>query len=195
MDAAGKTVVILVNDPGFATQDEALFRGNAMTYYGRWTYKFEEAARQGAAGAIIVHEEAPAGYPWEVVSGSWTGPQFDQAGEDGNMGRDPHRGLGARRGGARDLRGGRTRLRRARAGGVSSRLPRRAFGDLGRPWRSPTTSSAPSRRTFWRCCVGGSEPTSTSSTWRTGIIWDAAPTPWRIPSSTAPSTTPRAPPG
>ncbi len=87
VDAAGKTVVILVNDPGFATQDEALFRGNAMTYYGRWTYKFEEAARQGAAGAIIVHEEAPAGYPWEVVSGSWTGPQFDQAGDDGNMGR------------------------------------------------------------------------------------------------------------
>ena len=92
VDAAGKTVVLLVNDPGFATQDEALFRGNAMTYYGRWTYKFEEAARQGAAGAIIVHEEAPAGYPWEVVSGSWTGPQFDQAGEDGNMGRIPIEG-------------------------------------------------------------------------------------------------------
>ncbi len=87
VDAAGKTVVILVNDPGFATQNEALFRGNAMTYYGRWTYKFEEAARQGAAGAIVVHEEAAAGYPWEVVSGSWTGPQFDQAGEDGNMDR------------------------------------------------------------------------------------------------------------
>ena len=87
VDAAGKTVVILVNDPGFATQDEAVFRGNSMTYYGRWTYKFEEAARQGAAAAIVVHDEAAAGYPWEVVSGSWTGPQFDQAGEDGNMDR------------------------------------------------------------------------------------------------------------
>ena len=87
VDATGKTVVILVNDPGFATQDEAVFRGNSMTYYGRWTYKFEEAARQGAAAAIVVHEEAAAGYPWEVVSGSWTGPQFDQAGEDGNMNR------------------------------------------------------------------------------------------------------------
>ena len=87
VDATGKTVVILVNDPGFATQDEAVFRGNSMTYYGRWTYKFEEAARQGAAAAIVVHEEAAAGYPWEVVSGSWTGPQFDQAGEDGNMDR------------------------------------------------------------------------------------------------------------
>ena len=87
VDAAGKTMVILVNDPGFATQDEAVFRGNSMTYYGRWTYKFEEAARQGAAGAIVVHEEAAAGYPWEVVTGSWTGPQFGQAAADGNMGR------------------------------------------------------------------------------------------------------------
>lgn len=68
VDAAGKTMVILVNDPGFATQDDAVFRGNSMTYYGRWTYKFEEAARQEAAGAIVVHEEAAAGYPWEVVS-------------------------------------------------------------------------------------------------------------------------------
>ncbi len=89
VDAAGKTVVMLVNDPGFATRDEAVFRGNAMTYYGRWTYKFEEAARQGAAGAIVVHQEAAAGYPWEVVSGGWTGPQFDQAGDDGNMHRIP----------------------------------------------------------------------------------------------------------
>ena len=89
VDAAGKTVVMLVNDPGFATQDTALFRGNSMTYYGRWTYKFEEAARQGATGAIVVHEEAAAGYPWSVVSGGWTGPQFDQAGEGGNMHRIP----------------------------------------------------------------------------------------------------------
>lgn len=87
VDVAGKTVVILVNDPGFATQDPAVFRGNAMTYYGRWTYKFEEAARQGAAGALVVHDTAPAGYGWEVVTGSWTGPQFDLVREGGNMGR------------------------------------------------------------------------------------------------------------
>lgn len=87
IDVEGKTVVILVNDPGFATQDTALFTGNAMTYYGRWTYKYEEAARQGAAGAIIVHETAPAGYPWDVVSGSWSGPQFDLVRPDSNMGR------------------------------------------------------------------------------------------------------------
>ncbi|WP_416877389.1 M28 family metallopeptidase [Litorimonas sp.] len=77
VDVEGKTVVMLVNDPGFATKDEALFNGNAMTYYGRWTYKFEEAARQGAAAALIIHETAPASYGWDVVSGSWTGAQYD----------------------------------------------------------------------------------------------------------------------
>ena len=76
IDVVGKTVVILVNDPGYATQDPDVFNGNAMTYYGRWTYKYEEAARQGAAGALIVHETGPAGYGWEVVSGSWSGPQI-----------------------------------------------------------------------------------------------------------------------
>ena len=87
VNVQGRTVVILVNDPGFATQDEALFKGNAMTYYGRWTYKYEEAARQGAAGVIIIHETEPAGYPWEVVESSWTGPQFDLVAEDNNMSR------------------------------------------------------------------------------------------------------------
>jgi hypothetical protein len=77
IDAKGKTVLILINDPGFATQDETLFKGNSMTYYGRWTYKYEEAARQGAAAAIIIHETAPASYGWQVVSGSWSGEQYD----------------------------------------------------------------------------------------------------------------------
>jgi Zn-dependent M28 family amino/carboxypeptidase len=72
LDVKGKTVVVLVNDPGHA--DPRLFDGKAMTYYGRWTYKYEEAARQGAAGILIVHDTEPAGYPWEVVHGSWTGP-------------------------------------------------------------------------------------------------------------------------
>ncbi len=76
LDVKGKTVVMLVNDPGFATQDDKLFTGNAMTYYGRWTYKYEEAARQGAAGVLIVHETAPAGYPWSVVESSNTGSKF-----------------------------------------------------------------------------------------------------------------------
>ena len=72
LDVKGKTVVVLVNDPGHA--DPKLFDGKAETYYGRWTYKYEEATRQGAAGVLIVHDTGPAGYPWEVVHGSWTGP-------------------------------------------------------------------------------------------------------------------------
>jgi Zn-dependent M28 family amino/carboxypeptidase len=76
VNVVGKTVVILVNDPGFATQDPELFNGNAMTYYGRWTYKFDEAARQGALGAIIIHDTRPAAYGWSTVVNSWTGPQF-----------------------------------------------------------------------------------------------------------------------
>ncbi|MDT8450225.1 MAG: M28 family metallopeptidase [Wenzhouxiangellaceae bacterium] len=79
LDVEGKTVVILVNDPGFANPDSGLFNGRAMTYYGRWTYKYEEAARQGAAAALIVHQTEPASYPWEVVTNSWSGPQFELA--------------------------------------------------------------------------------------------------------------------
>lgn len=77
VDVEGKTVIILVNDPGYATGDEDMFTGNAMTYYGRWTYKFEEAARQGAEAALIVHQTGPAGYEWNVVSTSWSGPNLD----------------------------------------------------------------------------------------------------------------------
>jgi len=84
LDARGKTVVILVNDPGYATQDPERFSGNAMTYYGRWTYKYAEAARQGAAAALIVHQTAPAAYGWETVRNSWTGPQFNLQSPDGN---------------------------------------------------------------------------------------------------------------
>lgn len=77
LDVKGKTVVMLINDPGFHVDDESLFEGKRMTYYGRWTYKFEEAARQGAALALIVHDDAGAAYPWAVVENGWTGPQFD----------------------------------------------------------------------------------------------------------------------
>jgi len=87
LDVKGKTVVMLVNDPGFATGDETLFKGNAMTYYGRWTYKYEEAGRQGAAAAIVIHETEPASYGWDVVSGSWTGAQYDLVRPDGGASR------------------------------------------------------------------------------------------------------------
>ena len=87
VDVTGKTVVVLVNDPGFATQDPDLFNGNAMTYYGRWTYKYEEGARQGADAVLIVHETAPAAYGWATVENGWTGTQFNLVTEDDNMGR------------------------------------------------------------------------------------------------------------
>ena len=87
LDVEGKTVVMLVNDPGFATKDEKLFKGNAMTYYGRWTYKYEEAGRQGAAAVLVVHETEPASYGWDVVSGSWTGAQYDLVRPDGGESR------------------------------------------------------------------------------------------------------------
>lgn len=77
LDVKGKTVVMLVNDPGFHAGDAELFSGKKMTYYGRWTYKFEEAARQGAAAALIIHDDAGAGYGWDVVKNSWSGAQFD----------------------------------------------------------------------------------------------------------------------
>ncbi len=91
IDVHGKTVVFLVNDPDWQTpaagKDAGPFEGRAMTYYGRYTYKFEEAARQGAAAAFVIHDTAPAGYPWGVVTSSWTGPQIDLDSADKGAGR------------------------------------------------------------------------------------------------------------
>jgi hypothetical protein len=86
LDMRGKTALILVNDPGFVTGEAELFRGKAMTYHGRWTYKFEEAARQGAAAAIIIHDTAPAAYDWGVVRNGWSGSQYYLDSADGNAG-------------------------------------------------------------------------------------------------------------
>jgi len=72
IDWKGKTAVVLVNDPGYESGDSTLFKGNEMMYYGRWTYKYEEAARQGAAGVLIIHETGPAGYGWGVIESSNT---------------------------------------------------------------------------------------------------------------------------
>jgi Zn-dependent M28 family amino/carboxypeptidase len=76
VDVRGKTVVMLVNDPGFHTGDDELFSGPRMTPFGRWTYKFAEAARQGALAALIIHEDAAAGYGWDVVVAGAAGPRF-----------------------------------------------------------------------------------------------------------------------
>ena len=86
VDVKGKTVVMLINDPGFELKG-AEFNGKAMTYYGRWTYKFEEAARQGAAGVLIIHETAPASYPWGVVENGWSGEQLNLTFADRNLNR------------------------------------------------------------------------------------------------------------
>jgi Zn-dependent M28 family amino/carboxypeptidase len=86
IDVRGRTVVILVNDPDWQTPTVGgIFNGRAMTYYGRWTYKYEEAARQGAAAAIIVHDTEPAAYGWSVVRSSWTGPQYSAASANNGM--------------------------------------------------------------------------------------------------------------
>jgi len=87
VDVEGKTVVVLVNDPGYATGDSERFNGRSMTYYGRWTYKYEEAARRGAEGVLVIHDTGPAGYPWDVVRGSWSGPQFGLVADDANLSR------------------------------------------------------------------------------------------------------------
>ena len=73
-DLSGKVLLMLNNDPDW---DPALFAGVERLYYGRWTYKYESAARQGAVGAIIIHTTPSAGYPWQVVQSSWSGPQFE----------------------------------------------------------------------------------------------------------------------
>lgn len=91
VDVRGKTIVMLINDPAIPDSsdpnklDEKMFKGKAMTYYGRWTYKYEMATEKGAAAAIIIHETGPAGYPYEVVSGSWSRENFDIQTPDKNM--------------------------------------------------------------------------------------------------------------
>jgi Zn-dependent M28 family amino/carboxypeptidase len=84
VDVKGKAVVVMVNDPDFENEGlDGPFGGKAMTYYGRWTYKYEEAARQGAAAVLIIHDTAPAAYGWNVVNSSWTGTQFLAQSKDG----------------------------------------------------------------------------------------------------------------
>ena len=93
VDVKGKTIVMLINDPAVPDAsdptklDDKMFKGKAMTYYGRWTYKYEIASAKGAAAAIIIHETVPAGYPFEVVSGSWGRENFDIQQPDKNMSR------------------------------------------------------------------------------------------------------------
>jgi Zn-dependent M28 family amino/carboxypeptidase len=84
IDVHGKTVVVMLADPGYGTKDPAVFRGNALTHYGEWAYKVEEAARQGAAGILLIHDAGATGYPWAVVLNDRTGPQFAITATDGS---------------------------------------------------------------------------------------------------------------
>lgn len=84
LDVKGKIVVVLINDPGFGSEDATFFKGNTMTYYGRWTYKYEEAVRQGALGCLIVHNTIPAGYGFNNIQNSWKASKLylDDRGQD-----------------------------------------------------------------------------------------------------------------
>ena len=124
LDVRGKTLIMLVNDPPVpdpkdpSKLDPAFFKGRAMTYYGRWTYKYEIASEKGAAAAILVHETGPAGYPFEVVRGSWSRENFDIAQPQSRPDAEPsrRRGLDHARQGQGTVPGGRSRLRGAQAG-------------------------------------------------------------------------------
>ena len=83
VDMKGKIALVMVNDPPATAGEPQLFAGPALTYYGRWTYKFEEAARQGAAGAILIHTDESATYPWQVVQSSWSGTQYSLPAQPG----------------------------------------------------------------------------------------------------------------
>lgn len=84
LDMEGKTAVVLVNDPGFGTESDSVFKGNIMTYYGRWTYKYEEAERQGAEAILIIHETTSAGYPWQVVQTGFSGASLQLQSDEGH---------------------------------------------------------------------------------------------------------------
>ncbi len=92
LDVAGKIVVMLINDPDFDAETPGKFGGRAITWYGRWTYKYEEAAKRGAAGVLIVHETAPAAYPWATVRNGRNGPQYDIVRTDAETHHLPMRG-------------------------------------------------------------------------------------------------------
>ena len=134
VDVKGKTLVMLVNDPpvpdpaNASELDPKAFGGRAMTYYGRWTYKFEIASEKGAAGIFIIHETVPAGYPFNVVQNSWSGEQFDLVAPDKNLNRVPVQGWVSLDQARNLLEDGRPGFRRAQEAGSVARL-------AGAAWR------------------------------------------------------------
>ena len=190
VDLHGKILVVLINDPDFEG-GEGDFGGKAMTYYGRWTYKYEEAARRGAAGVMIVHETAPASYGWNVVQNSNTNAQFDIV-RDNPRGQahavrivDPARRLRSSCSSAPGLDFEQAKAAaQTRATSTRSRSRRR--------WApaTPSTRKSSPRTTSSASCPAAAIPTRRSSTARTGTISaSASPTRPATASTTAPSTT------
>ena len=146
-DVKGKWVLVMVNDPPAPADEPTLFGGKALTYYGRWTYKFEEAARQGAAGALLIHTDESATYPWQVVQSSWTrhavfaaaGRGCAGAGHQGVDDRRRRRAIWSKRGG-QDLDA-------LRAAAVQARLQAGAAEASGPPPRCSSRARARRRRT------------------------------------------------
>jgi hypothetical protein len=187
VDLKGKTMVVLINDPPLP--DEKLFGGRAMTYYGRWTYKFETGAKKGAAGILIVHETIPAGYPFSVIQSS-SGERFDLVTPDKNMWRASVEGW---------ISLDRAKQLFAKAGqdfdALKARAATRDFKPVPPACRSrtscaPSTPATSSRS--WRDPTRSSK-TSTSYIRPTGITWASGRTSRATRSTTARSTTPLAP--
>ena len=191
VDMKGKIAVILVNDPDYASETEdGLFKGRRMTYYGRWTYKFEEAARQGARGALIVHDTFPAAYGWNVVESSWTGAQYyvqkanngsDQTEANGWIQQDVAKTIFSAAG--KDLTA------------LTAAAKVKGFKAVPLGLKASTSFDNSIRRATSRNVVGilpgKSGRTNTYSTPRTGITWGAArPTRRVMTSATARSTMP-----
>ena len=176
MDVKGKTIIVLVNDPPVAAignpneLDPKIFGGKAMTYYGRWTYKYEKAAELGAAGVLIVHETVPAGYPFTVVQGMG-GERFDLVTPDKNIGPREDRGLDVARGRDGAAEDGRAGLPEAQGAGGDARVQAgaaRRDGVGGRQAEDADGRLAERHREAHRAAIRRSR-TSTSSTRRTGI--------------------------
>ena len=147
LDVKGKIVVALVNDPGL--QDSTIFRGKILTYYGRWTYKIEEAQRQGAAGILLVHTTESATYPWTTVLSGWTGPQVRLETPPG-LARGRRVAAGGHRRSA--LQGGRAGSRGAHCRRRPERLQAGAAGRAHSRARCGARSGGPRPRTCWAGC-------------------------------------------
>ena len=137
VDMKGKVALIMVNDPPATTAEPQLFGGPALTYYGRWTYKFEEAARQGAAGALLIHTDESATYGWQVVQSSWSGTQYSIPVVPGQPALGLQ-GVGDRSRGARD--------REARRDRISTRCGKRRSCAAQRRCRLASRRRRPSSR-------------------------------------------------